>query len=343
MYNPELKQKFIYEITSFNVKEFVTGIFNRVQPFEEKWGADLCTQNAKQLQPAFSAISGVKRVSKYKVYVWLRKYTRWCVANRIPGAKDGMKDVTYEDTEQYKTHMVGSPSHLKEVLDEVCNPPSEHFVNVIYRGALWLAFMGISEEQAVQIKTADVDLFHKTVTVDGNSYLMFYESFEDFEVLCNNTSFVYDISKNGKKKETKRSDGDLLLRGIPLGRQANPQNLTPKKMARNLSLKINNQFRAQRELGKTNYSLSYWYVWVSGKYYRRYEQEKYDKIHNIKRRPLQYNTYKKVYITNENPQTPEEIEKYNREQKAWAKAKSAASCVERDTLEYERWKFFFNP
>ena len=95
MYNEEQKISFIRQLTqSVSTAEFCELVFKAFAPFEEEWGADLCTRSAAELGPAVEKICGARLNSKYRRIVVLRAYVSWCIATGVPGAVDGISGVS---------------------------------------------------------------------------------------------------------------------------------------------------------------------------------------------------------------------------------------------------------
>lgn len=58
MYNGELKEKFIASYTEkISVGTFCRRLFEFTTPYEEKWGADLCTRGSKDIEIKYAIIS----------------------------------------------------------------------------------------------------------------------------------------------------------------------------------------------------------------------------------------------------------------------------------------------
>ena len=67
MYNEALKSEFMQETTdNISVARSYSKLFSATEPYEEKWGADLCTRNADELQIMVNEMLGTRRTEKTK-------------------------------------------------------------------------------------------------------------------------------------------------------------------------------------------------------------------------------------------------------------------------------------
>ena len=163
MYNEALKSEFIQETTdNISVARSYSKLFAATEPYEERWGADLCTRDANDSQIMVNEILGLRQSSIRVRMIWLKTYVKWCVDRGIPGACDGMLQIKDVGVDRVKERMVSSPFHLQVYLDSVFCPESEETTDNIYRCFYWLAYGGMKEEDILNVKVSDVD-FDNTV------------------------------------------------------------------------------------------------------------------------------------------------------------------------------------
>lgn len=266
MYNKEQKTRFVREYThSLSNAKLCETIFNKIQPFEENWDADLCTRTSTELQPVIDTIVGFRARSKWSTLIILKDYVKWCIGNGVSGACDGMLQIKTVGLDSVKVQMVSIPKHLQKYLDEICDPENKQTTDNIYRCFYWLAYSGMKEEDILQVKISDVDFENMVVHHDGEEFTIYREALPAFKNCVTLDSFVYNhpLYSADKIVIKPRVDGNTLVRGI----RSLP---TVKSMRMTLS-------RRSKECidkGFTTLKLSYYRVWLSGLFYRMYEIEK---------------------------------------------------------------------
>lgn len=262
MYNEELKTRFVKSYTtSINTARVCESVFNKFEPYECIWGADLCTKSAEDLQPIINTIVGLRARSRFSRLIMLKDYVKWCigVAN-VPNACDGMLQITTVGLDKIRQQTVASPLHLQKYLDAICAPESKQSTDNIYRCYYWLAYGGVAEEDILRIKCSDVDLSSMVVHYKGTEIPIYREAVAAFKNCVELTQFVYNHPNYTKTVWKDRVDGDILVRGI----RANPSVY---------SLRVEISRRAKLHEEETGLRLSYFRIWISGVFYRAYERE----------------------------------------------------------------------
>ena len=129
MYNEELKTRFIQEYAqSLSRAEACQQAFNAIEPYEEQWGADLCTRSTAELEPVIEQLVGFRVRSRWQRIIIFQKYVKWCIANRVNGACDGMLHIENVGLGKVRTQMVANPTQLQMYLDVICEPESEQTI-----------------------------------------------------------------------------------------------------------------------------------------------------------------------------------------------------------------------
>lgn len=266
MYNEEQKTKFVREYThSLSMAKLCESIFNKIESFEQEWGADICTRTSTELQPVIDKIVGFRARSKWSVLIMLKDYVKWCIGNGVTDACDGMLQIKTVGVENVKTQMVSIPKHLQKYLDEICDAEDKQTTDNIYRCFYWLAYSGMKEEDILKVKCSDVDFTNMVVHYNGEEFIIYREAIPAFQNCSKLDSFVYNhpLYSADKVVIKPRAEGDTLVRGI---RSVS----TIKVMRMTLSRKSKECF----DSGRTKLKLSYYRVWLSGLFYRMYEFEK---------------------------------------------------------------------
>ena len=314
MYNEGQKIAYIRQATqSINTAEFCELLFKAFAPFEEAWGADLCTRTAEELQPVVEKLCGPRSTSEYRRLVVLRSYVNWCIANKIPGAIDGVSELNALGLKKIRETSVKSPAHLQRCLNQVFDPEDEHTVDNTYRCYYWLAYGGMPEEEILSVISSEVDFQNLEVRHAGFTIPIYREALRAFRNCAELDHFVYQNPGYVNKKDIIRfrAEGDVLLRGI----RAVPAIMS---MRTELSRRTKKVFDA----GKTNVRLSYNRVRLSGFFYRQLENEEQGL-------PLEFESVAALYNNGEEYN----LERTNKTQAG--KRREIARDLQRD---YERWK-----
>ena len=263
MYNEELKKRFIKEYTnSISTAAVCESVFNSYQKNEEEWGADLCTQSEEVLRPIVTMKLGLRSRSKWSRLIILKDYVQWCIITNVAGACDGMLKITDIGLDKVKQQTIANPKHLQQYLDAICDPTENCATDNIYRCYYWLAYAGVEQDDILNIKCSDVDFMTMTINYPQKltSVPIYPESLQAFHNCVELTQFASSHPNYNEMVWINRAEGDTIVRGI----RALP---TLKSMRVALS-------RRQKNRGdKTDLRLSFSRVWISGLFYRMYENE----------------------------------------------------------------------
>ncbi len=314
MYNEDLKKQFVRGYTtSINTAKVCETIFTLFEPYECVWNADLCTRGTEELQPIVDSIVGLRSKSACTRLIILKDYVKWCInVAKVPNACDGMLKVNTVGLEKMRRQTVASPLHLQKYLNDICSPESNKSTDNIYRCYYWLAYGGVAEEDILKIKCSDVDFDNMVVHYKGTEIPIYREALAAFRNCAELTQFVYNHPNYKKTVWKERVDGDTLIRGIRA-------NLTI------YSMRVEISRRAKDKEKKTGIRLSYFRAWISGIFYRAYEQELIGEkpdFNSVASAKMEGKTYKLDSGRN----TPE------------AKKRSLAKDYNED---YQRWKLAF--
>lgn len=268
MYNQELKERFISELNvSDNRKKQIRVLFSSIERFENEWNADLCTQKAVVLKDALTQITGARVSSYLDRMLYLKKYVSWCVDNNVPNACYEVFKIKELGNDKLKSQTVSSPMHLKMYLDALFSNDVEGSVGCIYRCYYWLAFSGIKDSDALNIKAKNVDFKKMAVVYNGIEYPIYGEAAETFKKCVSAKRFRVENPNASAKIITykDRAPGDLLLRGL-----SQPKNTTAYRVeiSRRKKKMSDKNIEILNEL-----NLSYSTVYLSGIFCRAREKE----------------------------------------------------------------------
>ena len=276
MYNEATKRAFIRDYTdSEATARAIVRLFDIIETYEEEWGADVCTRSAEQLQPMINQILGLRSKSKWTGMLVLRDYVRRRILEKFPGACDGMMHVSLLGLERLKQQMVSSPLHLQRYLDEVFEPEAEQTFDDTYRCLLWMAYAGASDKDAVDVRSRDVNLDNLSIDIGKETIPIYREALPAFRNVVTLGSFRYKHGRYNNPIYRARVPGDQILRGVKSTSSLLPiRTAIAKRMAEATKDPEDRRFPRSKELGYTEQRLTYKRVWLSGLFYRTYEEER---------------------------------------------------------------------
>lgn len=263
MYNTALKNRFLerYPEGKSMRKGYVT-LFEAISQYEAEWDADICTRSHEELKPVVAQIIGIRMSStSHRVYL-LRDYVRWCIENGVPNACDGALQPFEIGLEKLSQTTLSNPKHMQIYLDAVFPPESDLTLDCVYRCYLWLSYMGMDEEDIVEVRVGDIDLSEMVIKFKDQSYPLYRESLSAFKACMSQNSFRRN-TPDGHDFWMTRGEGDILLRGVK----------NSSASATSIRSSISQRVKRAISEGKTTLSLSYYRAWLSGVFYRVYENE----------------------------------------------------------------------
>lgn len=216
LYNAELKNEFINSGTnSLQTIQLMVQIFSIFTNDETKHHCDLSQFPKEILEPIINGRLGLKGKTIDRSVKVLKDYVTWCKDTKGIETSNAVFEIVPYNIDKYRRQMVGSPKHLKDVLDNPIygfDPPEKHTIDITYRVFLWMAFAGLKEIDALKVTKNDVDLSRLEIHLDGRTFEIYKECKEDFELACNLESF--SVFRSGYEMNMPRAAGDLILRGI---------------------------------------------------------------------------------------------------------------------------------
>lgn len=258
MYNEAFKTNFIQQRNkSANDRTQCYRIFEKIEPFEEAWGADICTRSAEELKPVLELVCNAQ--SEWSRLYILKAYCKWCL-NEIdyPNACDGIFHVKPSGLEETKKKMIANPLDLQRCLNAIFKPESDYTVDNVYRCFFWLAFSGLSEEDALDITTDEVNLTEMTIIHNGVEYELYRESFTSVRICTMSDYFKRQHPLYHAIIKKPRGDSKQLLRGFE------------DRMSTQTIRSVISQAIRRSESKR---AISYSRVWLSGVFYRIHEDE----------------------------------------------------------------------
>lgn len=262
MFNNDLKVQFMRNCigTDYSIMKVCFSVFNFTENFENAWGADIFTRDAKDLQPIFDCLSGV-RVSSFNRVIVLRKYLIWCYREGVEGARDEYKKLNIPEIDNMRKRSVLSPRQVQSYLNLLFDPEERQTIDNVYRCFCWLAFIGVDKEYATEITINDIDLKKKRVYLNNNEYTICQEAIPAFQNCVRLTRFAR-VESDGNVCYYERVQSNRLLRGIR-------RTGSFDTFAIALSDRVGKAYKKKL----TNKRLTYDRFWMSGLFCRTYSRE----------------------------------------------------------------------
>ena len=261
MYNEELKRRFIAEYAkSLSHEKVCIKAFDAIMPFEQEWGADLCTKSRDELESAMAKIVGLRARSKWQRVIVYQKYVGWCLRNQVSGACDGMLNVLCDNLDRVRSGMVFNPMDLQNFLDAVFDPASDGTTDCIHHSFCWMAYAGMRAQDIIDTKCSEVDFDNMVIRFGGDEYAIYREGLTATRTASRSSGFLYRnrAYQDGKQEMIRnRVPGDTVVRGI--------RGVMTVESESTVLSKAN--LRAIRD-GDTTKRLTYHSIWLSGLFYR---------------------------------------------------------------------------
>ena len=252
MYNAEQKSRFVKSFTdSVSVRSEAQKLFDMLEPYEERHGGDLCTMTGEEILHAVSGRVGVRNRSAILVMKILREYGKWCKEQGIPGSTDALQDMRDAGVERMRNTTLRNPRHLQSWLDAICLPESAMTTDNAVRVYCWLGYAGFSAEEAITVRSGEVDFRKQLILHNGREYPIYRESLPAMHNCAELDSFI-----------RKRIPGDILVRGV-----------RSEQTVVALRVELTRKKKLLAGTPEEGMDISYRRIWLSGLFYRMYEDE----------------------------------------------------------------------
>lgn len=263
MYNGELKERFIASYTEkISVGTFCRRLFEFTNPYEEKWGADLCTRGSKDIEMIVEESSGTSSQSLSDNLRTIKQYIRWCVSQGIPNACEEALEIKTVASNKIKTTTVTNPAHLQRYLNIIFDDEDMDTMDIVFRTYYWLAYAGMRLDDIFKVKKSDISLEDMTVKYGDMCRPIYRESLKTIRKCIALDSVNVFRPNKVDPVVIERVDSDLLLRG------------TRGVLSKKTTLEsISRKQRAAIDSGKTNMRVGFFGAWISGLFFRIYMDE----------------------------------------------------------------------
>ena len=255
MYNEELKLRFITKPSGVPKRDW--SIFDKIEPFEVKYGTDLCQFDRDMMQDLFDNSFGANHSTLRAIQTFIRRYCVWCQEQGLE-VKFSVNDINIDPKDKYRIGMVGSPKMLESYLNRRFNNVYNENFDTLGRCYVWCAYMGIPEKLVPTITVNDVDFRKREIHLDNKTYYLYKESIPAFKNACNLTYFLYQHPNYTKPIKRERFDNEYVFRGIK----------SPVLTTYALRDTISKLFNAH-----SDFKIRYQHIFMSGIFDRMYRAE----------------------------------------------------------------------
>ena len=278
MYNELLKQEFIDQFDGNESKQQnLLWLFNATESFEKIWKADICTRGGEDLQKIADHLFGFRNAAMGSRRRLLKEYLNWCVDKGVPGAKNDIGSVNMASTEKMRARTVSSPMHLQMYLNALFLDEKLLTRDNAVRAYCWLAYMGMPEEEILEVRCDEVNIENRIVTHNGAEYRIYPEAVPCLRNCKELDHFVciHPLYPD-KTSVRKRASGDLLLRVTAPEVSCKVFRHDMSVASRKLADKKGDSAKTKEERlinRAETLRLTYYRIWISGLFYRAYLAE----------------------------------------------------------------------
>lgn len=266
MFNEQQKSAYISTLNSESSRKKFHSLFCMSEGIESEDNKDVCEWTPEDIERYFSQRRIDRTSTKQTVVGCIRSYMAWC-------EQQGLK-TTLSEIRKYKLKTsdissvtVANPDELQRFLDCVFQPVDMHSPDNIYRGALWLLYIGIPLEGAIRVECSDYQEDIGYIIFEGYEYPVFEQAREVLVACKYDTALITYRDTGTGDTSNPRSNSPLLLRGQ---RRKNDSCSLNYQVFKN---KISQKENAAVACGAISKTIGFADVYMSGLFYRVYTQE----------------------------------------------------------------------
>lgn len=174
MYNEEIKEMYLTYYAdhsgSKRVEEEVSFLRTKFDLLEEQIetpiGKDVCNLTREEVISNLGKVLPARRSSSMRILSLIRVYTQFCVDNNLLGCKVNVyNDIKLNDISGWSvgSMLIKDELMLTNIMNTICRPIEEDYVDNLYRVVYHLLFYGFSLEDVVDLKWTDYNEQTKTI------------------------------------------------------------------------------------------------------------------------------------------------------------------------------------
>lgn len=277
MYNEERKTQFILAYTQdARNQKFCHQLFGKTGKFERESQCDIAQMTQTDAQRALNQICGASASSIRNTLTILRAYTKWCEEQGFP-VNDHLFSIEVSACDAVRADYVASPMHLARSLAVVFPEPEISNVQYLCRAYLWLAFMGLQENEAARVTAGDIDFDRMIITLTPSAwhtYRIHSEAVHDIKMAATMQSIRSKVGRGYAVLD--RHPGSEILRTTSDGKGIMDM------VVKTIRPSVSRAGKAARETASSDQGYgagaclnpTYMHILQSGIFYRTYEEER---------------------------------------------------------------------
>lgn len=255
-----------------------------IERYENSWGCSILKRSASEIDTMIHTEAQLidtseccEQFSEFDIEVSFTKavvmYMNWNKATGICKAiGPTMYGLRLMTTVHFCLSLVNSPEHLQKLLNDKLDPESDGTADCRTRGIAWLAYSGLTPSEVFGLRSGDLDIDGKTVTVIRDSKPVKVSlprlAIPSLSFLASSNSFSY-VHPNYGRTSKRRMDGDLLVRGADTSMSSKEAYSTTSGHKKLLT----SVFRKWRMDKLSAREMRFYSLFVDGAYYRAELQE----------------------------------------------------------------------
>lgn len=270
MFNEQQKVRYIDSLKSAIDKQIAVSLMSTLEKYEDRFEKDVCLWGKQEISTVIEEEARYRSTTtQASVIRLIKRYMRWCENN---GVSTNIGDVMFFKTSSNHIGDItfASPDELQQYLDAVFKPVFMRSSDNICRAAMWMAFIGLSGNDAVKVLRSDYNTETQCIEYNGTEFPVYKEAAEALLFCKNSTTIIIYRTLNGTKtqSERNRSETPYLLFG-----ECKSGRIGPAKF-HTIVNGISARLSEASENGCISTPITYNKVYLSGLFYRVYEQER---------------------------------------------------------------------
>ena len=220
MYNAELKNSFVDTYRAENSYKTLYTLFDMVEPFEEKFGKDICDMNIDEMTIILNNI-GVKRTTRQARASLLKMYIDFCIKNgKTKNTENVLEKIFIGAINNNSSTMMAyikDPDEFEDIIKKMFEEQYKVDDANVIDEIIWrlLYYYELPVDVIPTIKKSDIDYETGILTV-GDKKIDLDEKILKLIKQYNDLTYVYIPGKYGYRK-TELNDNEYVVRKTKLG------------------------------------------------------------------------------------------------------------------------------
>lgn len=266
MFNEQRKECYISTLKSVSSCIKFQSLFSMSEEIESECDRDVCEWTSEEIERYFAQHRIDRMSTKQTVVGCIRSYMAWCNQHGLKTTLSEIRKYKFQASD-ISSVTLANPDELQRYLDCLFRPVEMQSADNIYRGALWLLYIGIPLEDAIRVTRDDYREDINCVVFEGYEYPVFEQAREVLLACKYDTVLMTYRDSGAGNTQNPRADTPFLLRGQ---QRNNGLSTISHQVFKNKFSQIEN---AAVAAGVTDRTIGFSNVYMSGLFYRVYVQE----------------------------------------------------------------------